>query len=142
MEPNFYDHEYLIINEIGYRLDDPNRGDIIVFKYPKDPSQYFIKRIIGLPGETVSFAQGHAIITNKDHPDGLILNEPYLASPTETLGQPKTLGSDEYFVLGDNRTASSDSRVWGILPTNDIVGRVWVRVFPLNAAQAFHTPSY
>jgi len=144
MVPTFHNQDYLIVDRLSYHTHAPERGDVIVLKYPKDTSQFFIKRIIGLPGEKVEFNQGHVIIVNSEHPDGMVLNEPYLPSQVETFGAPGpfTLGSGEYYVLGDNRTASSDSRVWGILPSNDIVGRVWLRVFPISAFQAFKTPTY
>lgn len=144
MLPNFHNRDYLIIDRLSYRTHEPARGDVIVLRFPKDPSQFFIKRVIGLPGETVKIQQGYVIIYNSEHPEGLRLNEPYLASQTETVGssEPLKLGSDEYFVLGDNRTASSDSRVWGILPRDDIVGRVWLRVYPFNTAGLVRTPSY
>jgi signal peptidase I len=144
MLPNFHDHDYLIVDRLSYHTSQPQRGDVIVLKYPKDTSQFFIKRIIGLPGETISFSQGHVIITNAEHPNGWQLNEPYLPMQDETFAGPSsvTLASGTYYVLGDNRTASSDSRVWGILPTDDIVGRVWLRVFPLSRYAHFTTPSY
>ncbi len=144
MVPNFHNQDYLIVDRLSYHTHPPQRGDVIVLKYPKDPSQFFIKRIIGLPGEKVEFNQGHVIIVNSQYPEGLTLNESYLPSQVETFGAPGPfmLGSGEYYVLGDNRTASSDSRVWGILPSDDIVGRVWLRVFPLGAFQDFKTPLY
>jgi signal peptidase I len=144
MEPNFYDHEYLIIDEISYRFDEPARGEIVVFRYPKDPSEFFIKRIIGLPSETVEVSEGRVIIYNDEHPNGLALDESaYLVEGTVTPGRKKiTLGADEYFVLGDNRKASSDSRVWGPVPDEDIIGRVWVRGLPLSRLGTFETPLY
>jgi signal peptidase I len=134
MVPTFHNREYLIINKIGYRLHTPERGDVIVFKYPRDTTQYFIKRVIGLPGEKIRITEGHVVIYNAQYPDGHVLAEPYLPNQSVTFGAESTvtLGSDEYYVLGDNRQASSDSRVWGILPKNDIVGKVWLRVFPLS----------
>ncbi len=134
MVPNFHNREYLVINKIAYRMHEPVRGDVIVFRYPKDPSQYFIKRIIGLPGEKVKVEGGQIVVYNDEHPDGTVLKEPYLPNQSITFGKNDivTLGSDEFFVLGDNRLASSDSRVWGILPREDIVGTAWLRVFPLN----------
>ena len=134
MVPNFHNNEYLIIDKVEYRLHPAQRYDVIVFKYPKDTSQYFIKRIIGLPGEKVKIEQGHVVIFNQENPDGFVVKEPYLPNQNVTFGSDAsvTLGDGEYFVLGDNRLASSDSRVWGILPVNDFVGKVWVRVFPLN----------
>ena len=144
MLPNFQNHDYLIVDRISYSFSSPKRGDVIVLLYPKDTSQFFIKRIIGLPGETVEFSEGHVIIVNSQYPEGLTLNEPYLPSQVETFAasQKVTLGSGEYFVLGDNRTASSDSRVWGILPQNDIVGRVWTRVYPFSDFGFIKTPNY
>jgi signal peptidase I len=144
MLPNFVNHDYLIVDRLSYISGQPKRGDVIVLKFPKDPSQFFIKRIIGLPGETVQLSQGHVMIINDQNPNGKILDEPYLPSGTQTLGRtdPVHLGSDEFFVLGDNRTASSDSRVWGILPRDDIVGRVWTRVYPFSTAGFMKTPTY
>ena len=144
MLPNFNNRDYLIIDRISYLKSAPQRGDIVVLKYPKDTSQFFIKRIIGLPGETIRFNQGHVVIVNTMHPEGEMLHESYIPSQTETYGRPDDLklGSGEYYVLGDNRTASSDSRVWGILPANDIVGRVWLRIFPLSRYTHFTTPTY
>lgn len=135
MVPNFHNREYLIINKLEYRTGDPERGDVIVFKYPKDTSQYFIKRVIGLPGEKVKIEGGKVLIYNSEHPEGQTLSEPYLSNQNVTFGKDDLiqLGTSEYFVLGDNRLASSDSRVWGILPKRDIVGKAWLRVFPLNA---------
>ena len=134
MVPNFHNREYLVVNKLSYRMHEPQRGDVIVFRYPKDPSQYFIKRIIGLPGEKVKVESGHVIIYNDQHPDGAVVEEPYLPNQNITFGKNDviTLGSDDFFVLGDNRLASSDSRVWGIMPREDIVGTAWLRVFPLN----------
>jgi signal peptidase I len=135
MVPNFHNREYLVVDKISYRFNEPQRGDVIVFRYPKDTSQYFIKRIIGLPGEKVQIADGgRAKIFNTEHPDGVFIDEPYLRTNTETFGKDDivSLGSDEYYVMGDNRLASSDSRVWGILPKHDIVGHAWLRAFPLD----------
>ncbi len=134
MLPNFHNRDYLIVNRITYTRSLPKRGDVIVMKYPKDNRQYFIKRIIGLPGESVSLENGQVKIRNANNPTGFVLEENYLPKDTPTLGKPgpTTLGSEEYFVLGDNRTASSDSRLWGILPKSDIVGKAWLRVFPFK----------
>lgn len=144
MEPNFFDREYLIINELSYRFTEPARGEIIVFRYPRDPSEFFIKRIIGLPGETVEVSNSRVIIYNEEHPNGLALDESaYLSEGTVTPGRKKTtLGADEYFVMGDNRDASSDSRAWGPVPKEDIVGQVWLRGFPITRIGTFETPSF
>ncbi len=153
MLPNFHNHDYLIVDRFSYIAGNPQRGDVIVLLYPKDVSQFFIKRIIGLPGETVCFNKycntdgqpdGHVYIVNAQHPEAWQLSESYLPSNTETSSSPAPvhLASGQYFVLGDNRTGSSDSRVWGILPSDDIVGKVWVKIYPFSDFGAFHTPSY
>ena len=143
MEPNFDDGQYLIVDEISYRLHQPERGDVIVFKYPNDPSQYYIKRIIGLPGETVEVVGGGIIVYNDQYPHGLVLDEEKYLDAVKTMGDMKiTLESGQYFVLGDNRSASSDSRRWGPLDKGFIVGRVWVRVWPFDKANVFATPNY
>lgn len=144
MAPNFHNKDYLIIDRISYRKSEPLRGDVVVLKYPKDNRQYFIKRIIGLPGETVQLKDGGVFIVSEQQSGGFQLKEGYLPKNIQTLGKPGplTLGSGEYFVLGDNRTASSDSRVWGILPKDDIVGRAWLRVFPLGDFGFIKTPPY
>ncbi|MBI3420679.1 MAG: signal peptidase I, partial [Candidatus Sungbacteria bacterium] len=131
MEPTFDDGQYLVIDQLSYRFREPQRGEVIVFRYPNQPSQFFIKRIIGLPGETVHIENGQVLIQNSHHPDGVILNEvPYLPADIRTGGQETvTLAEHEYFVLGDNRPSSSDSRSWGPLPAGGIIGRVWVRAF-------------
>ena len=143
MEPTFHSGEYLIIDELSYHLHTPSRGDVIVFKYPKDTSQYYIKRVIGLPGEEVRVADGHVTIINSQYPQGLVLNEPYLISNNITfINTDITLGSDEYFVLGDNRPNSSDSRFWGPVPTQDIVGKVAIRAFPFQSFTNFESIHY
>lgn len=142
MEPNFYDHEYLIIDELSYRLRDPERGEIVVFRYPRDPSQFFIKRVIGLPGETIEITDGKVILSNTEHPNGITLEESYLEH-VSTEGKKKTvLGANEYFVLGDNRPESLDSRSFGPVDRSHIVGRVWVRGLPLSRVNVFETPVY
>lgn len=142
MEPTFEDREYLIIDELSYRMRKPSRGEVVVFRYPLDPRQFFIKRIIGLPGESVKVEDEKVSIINSDHPDGFALDEsPYLSPDVPTHGDRTVkLGPDEYFVMGDNRTASLDSRTFGPLPVSDIVGRVWVRGWPLDRATIFLAP--
>lgn len=134
MVPNFHNREYLIIEKLSYRLHAPERGDVIVFRYPKDPTQYFIKRIIALPGERVTISQGHVVVFNSQHPEGLTLDESYLPSQNVTLGRPELveLSGSDYYVLGDNRMYSSDSRVWGPLPKAEFIGKAWLRVLPLS----------
>lgn len=144
MVPNFHDRDYLIVDRLSYRLHEPQRGDVIVLRFPKDTSQYFIKRIIGLPGETVTCEQGKVEIQAPGSDQPVVLAEDYIPSriPTQNCKPKQVLGSNEYFVLGDNRVASSDSRVWGVLPKDDIVGRVWLRVFPFSDFGFTVTPSY
>lgn len=137
MDPTFADHQYLIVDEISYRFTEPTRGEVVIFKYPQNPSQYFIKRIIGLPGETVLITgAGQVTIKSKDGKTTTTLNEPYVAFPkSENVEQ--TLGADEYFVMGDNRAGSFDSRLWGPLERDLIVGKALVRLFPLSTAELF-----
>lgn len=145
MEPTFQNGQYLIVNELDYHLHAPQRGDVIVFKYPLNTSEYFIKRVIGLPGEKVLISNGKVMIYNSANPQGFILDESYLPNGlyTEaTSNQPVSLGEGEYFALGDNRPASSDSRYWGDVPANDIVGKVVLRAYPFNQFGTFSTPSY
>ncbi|MFA4954992.1 MAG: signal peptidase I [Patescibacteria group bacterium] len=143
MEPSFFDHEYLIIDELSYRFKNPERGDIVVFRYPNDPKQFFIKRVIGLPGETVEIAAGQIKIYNDKSPNGLELDEKqYLDQDYTATNRTTTLKSDEYFVLGDNRVASYDSRYFGPVKRSYIVGRVWLRGWPLDRMKAFNPQQY
>ncbi|MBI4449677.1 signal peptidase I [Candidatus Uhrbacteria bacterium] len=143
MEPNFEDHEYLIIDEISYRLREPQRGDIVVFRYPYDPTQFFITRIIGLPGERVEIHDGSVRISNTAHPNGFLLTEPYLASGVTTPGERiVALGTDEFFVLGDNRRQSFDSKDFGPIPRRAMIGRAWLRGWPIEKFGKFDQPEY
>lgn len=133
MEPNFYDKEYLIIDELSYRLGEPQRGDSVVFKYPLDPRQFFIKRIVGMPGERILIMDGIVKIYNQDNPEGRVLYEPYIVPGTKTLQDTDIeLQNDEYFLLGDNRTASLDSRAFGPVKSHFIVGRTLLRGWPIT----------
>jgi signal peptidase I len=134
MEPTFYDYHYLIIDRLTYDFENPQRGDVIVLDLPQNTSRALIKRVIGLPGETVTLSGETVTIKNSEHPDGFTLSEPYL-DPADLGGATDmsvTLGPDQFFVLGDNRKVSADSRLWGTLPREDIVGRVFVRLYPFN----------
>ena len=144
MEPNFYDRDYLIINEISYRFTEPSRGDVVVFKYPLNPREYFIKRIIGLPGETIEIKEGKVKIYNKLYPQGIVLDESsYLFPGTKTGGNLKiSLGPDEYYLLGDNRNASLDSRSFGPVPRKNIIGKVLLRGWPFSRFSKFEEPLY
>ncbi|HLC99452.1 MAG TPA: signal peptidase I [Patescibacteria group bacterium] len=143
MEPTYFDGEYLVVDEISYRLRDPERGEVIVLRNPKLPSEFFIKRIIGLPTETIDIENGEVKIINVAHPDGFILDETYLPDSLVTSGFRHTvLGSKDYFVMGDNRGASLDSRAIGPIPRGNIVGRTWLRAWPLDRIGAFSSPQY
>jgi len=142
MEPNFENGDYLIVDEISYRFRNPQRGEVVVFKYPNNPSQRYIKRIIGLPGETIEITDGQIVIFNDDGKK-VLDEEDYLAFLSFTPGNVKiTLGDNEYFVLGDNRIASSDSRRWGPLPKENIIGRVVIRAWPFATLSKIELPNY
>ncbi len=143
MEPNFSSGDYLLIDEITYRFKAPERGEVIVFHYPGDESTYYIKRLVGLPSERVVITSGKITIFNKDFPNGLTLKEDYLPSSTMTTGQKEvSLKDNEYFVLGDNRSFSFDSRSWGSLKNSEIVGIVRLRLWPFNKVIAVEKPAY
>ncbi len=133
MDPTFHNGQYLIVDELTYRLDDPQRGDVVIFRYPKDPTQFFIKRIIGLPGETVQVTPTSVTITKTDG-EKLSLDESYLVNKGNGGGTTVTLDDNEYFVMGDNRPESSDSRLWGTLPRENIIGRAFLRLLPIDTA--------
>lgn len=133
MEPAFHHWNYLIIDEASYFFREPERGEVIVFRFPLDPSEYFIKRIIGLPGETVTIAESKVMLDKNSADRPGALDEAYLPPGTVTAGERSwTLGPDQYFVMGDNRAVSLDSRKWGALPRKNIIGRVAFRAWPLD----------
>ncbi len=140
MEPTFVNGDYLLVDELTYYLRAPERGEVIVFKYPENPSSYFIKRIIGLPGETINIKSGTVSVI--DRGKSVVLREPYIDQPMNAANFEETLGSNQYFVMGDNRNFSFDSRSWGPLPTADIIGVVRLRLWPLQTVKAFGAPSY
>lgn len=129
MYPTFESADYLIVDQLTYHFEDPKRGDVIVFRYPNKPSVFYIKRIIALPGETIAIERGVATVTRVDGTT-LIVPEPYVVSEDATYDLTTTLGADQYFVMGDNRPKSSDSRIWGPLPKEDIMGRAFFRLLP------------
>jgi signal peptidase I len=133
MFPTFHDGQYLIVDELSYLTEGAHRGDVVIFHYPLQPSRYFIKRIIGLPNERVSIERGVVTIHNKENPDGFTLHEPYIDEQFTTTAE-YTTGPDEYFVMGDNRNNSSDSRIWGFVPKKLLVGRAYLRLLPFSSA--------
>ncbi len=139
MEPNFHDHDYLLIDELSFRFREPQRGEVVVFRYPRDPSNYFIKRIIALPGERLVVADERVYISS-DNGQQIEYEEPYLAEWIKTTGSLDiTLTSTQYFVMGDNRPASLDSRSFGPIERKAIIGRVWVRAWPINRWSVYAT---
>ena len=129
MAPTFASGDYLIVDQLSYRLGDPERGDVVVFRYPNDEKVFYIKRIIGLPGETVHIDQGRTSVTTAGG-ERIDLDESYVVTDDATYTLDRTLGSEQYFVMGDNRPKSSDSRSWGPLPAYDLMGRAYLRLLP------------
>ena len=131
MVPTFKDSDYLIVDKLSYKLNDPKRDDIVIFRYPNDQKKFFIKRIIGLPEETVDITGRIVTITNREHKDGFVLDEPYVKNISNNITHLE-LKSGEYFVMGDNRSGSSDSRYWGPVSRNLLVGKAFLRLLPIN----------
>lgn len=143
MSPNFEDGQYLIIDEISYRFNPPQRGDVVIFHPPTDHATYYIKRIIGLPGETVELRESHIYIYNEEYPEGFRLNEVnYLPQSRVTQMGKTILQNDEYYVVGDNRDNSLDSRRFGPINKDDIKGKVLIRAFPFSEFNIFERPVY
>jgi signal peptidase I len=136
MFPTFHNGEYLIVNELAKYQGVYNRGDVVILRYPNDPSKYFIKRIIGLPGETVTILNGKVSITSAVQTTPLVLDEPYVKNEKKDSSS-RTLDNEEYFVMGDNRAQSSDSRVWGPVPARLMDGKALLRLFPFTQI-SFH----
>ena len=142
MEPNFENGDYLIVDEISYRIRSPQRGEVIVFKHPEDSSQRLIKRIIGLPGETIDITGGEIKIS-KDGSTQILDEKKYLNPSVFTAGEIHiVLGDNEYFVLGDNREFSYDSRRFGPFSADKIIGRVFLRAWPFASFVKIEAPAY
>ena len=139
MDSTFHNSDYLIVDKLSYRFSEPARGDIIVFEYPYQPTMHHIKRIIGIPGDTISVHDTLITVTNAEHPEGVTLSEPYLVPSHNQvpMSDYRTLGPDEYYVMGDNRDVSLDSRRYGALNRSFITGRVLVRLYPFSAIHSF-----
>lgn len=151
MAPNFHSGEYVIVNEVGYKhvhiggmtlmpsRKELHRGDPVVFRFPQDPKTFFIKRIVGLPGERISVRGSVVTIFNDIYPDGFILKEEYLpGGMIVTMDDLEyNITNDEYFVVGDNRNYSHDSRAWGPLHKDFVMGKVLVRIWPFKTFRIF-----
>ena len=131
MSPTFENGQYLVVDELSYKLNDPERGDVAIFKYPKDTKKFFIKRVIGLPNETINIKGSDVTIINEKNPDGFIIDQPYVIN-TANNDLTFELKDEEYFVMGDNRSASSDSRSWGAVSRKLMVGKAFLRLLPIN----------
>jgi len=145
MEPNFYDKQYLVINEISYRFNEPSRGEVVVFKNPQNTKEYYIKRIIGLPGEAIKIESDKVYIKKEGKEEFIQIDElDYLPEGIRTFGNITGLELEEnqFFVLGDNRTNSKDSRNLGPINRELIMGKVWIRGFPFQDAQVFNFSEY
>ena len=143
MSPNFEQSDYLIIDQFTYGLrgQTPARGDVIVFRAPVDDKEFYLKRVIGLPGERVKVEAGSVFIYNDAHPQGMMLDEGYIPEVTPGSAQV-TLEEGQYFVMGDNRDESFDSRRFGAIDEDAIVGKVWIRGWPIHRVSLFDHPLY
>lgn len=151
MLPSFHDGDYLLTEMVTSNLlgKPLQRGDVLVFRSPEQPNLDFIKRVIGLSNEKIKIQNGKTFIINTQHPEGFLLDEPYLIPGTITQGRRTihdgelfTIGENAYAVFGDNRERSSDSREWGTIRKEAIIGRVWLRYWPPQAFSLIKTPSY
>ncbi len=134
MFPTFKNGEYLIVDELSKFIGEYHRDDVVILRYPNDPSKYFIKRVIGLPGETVTIEGEKVTITGPTHPAPLVLDEPFVKNPKQDH-MTRTLDNDEYFVMGDNRAQSSDSRIWGPVATRLMDGKAFLRLLPITRVE-------
>jgi len=146
MEPNFFDREYMLVDKISYNFSAPARGDVVIFSYPGEPDKKFIKRIIGLPDDTIAIKNDQVYLYNKYYSgvlaEGYIPSEMPTPTETEVASITQKVGKDEYFVLGDNRLNSSDSRIWGLLPKENIIGKALVTIWPFDSAALVEPAKY
>ena len=147
MVPTFAHGDYILIDELSFRFRHPERGEVIVFRYPNDESTYFIKRVIGMPFDRLILKDGKIIIVNAENPHGKTLDETYLPAGVVTTphGNGKfdfTLGANQYFVMGDNRPYSFDSRDWGVVAASEVIGAVRLRLWPVTGFSVFAAPGY
>jgi signal peptidase I len=141
---SFRDGEYILTNKLTYKMEEPKRGDVVVFKAPHNEDYDYIKRIVGLPGDTVKIQGGKVNINDMFLDESSYLPDDSYTSAGSYLkeGEMLTIPLEKYFVLGDNRSHSSDSREWGLIPKNSIVGKAWFRYWPLNKLGAIEYPQY
>jgi len=137
MDPTYKNGDYLIVDRLTYHFEKPKRGEVIIFRPPLNERRYYIKRIIGLPGDTISIHEGKVTIVNETHKDGFLVPDAYIVHTMPQEFKAGPLKSGEYFVLGDNRRQSSDSRIWGVVPEKNITGRSLLRLFPFGTLGAF-----
>ncbi len=138
MDSTFLNGQYLIVDELSYHFNAPKRGEVVIFKYPLDTKRFYIKRVVGLPGETVNIEGGAVTVTGPEYPRGHLLKEPYIDSANKKSdSMSMRLGDDEYFLMGDNRAESSDSRIWGPVKRDLMIGRPLVRLFPFTKVNTF-----
>lgn len=131
MEPTLVHGDRILVNRLAYRFWAPNRGDIVVFAYPKDPKRTFVKRVIALEGETVELRDNQVFI------NGRVIQEPYLKAGDYPPYGPETVPANRVLVLGDNRRQSGDSRDWGLLDKSALIGKAWFIYYPLNRIKGF-----
>jgi signal peptidase I len=143
MEPTLHNSEYLIVDRLSYRFSEPHRGDVVVFPAPDNSKVDYIKRIIGLPGEEVKITDNHVYINN------ILIDEKYLPNDFKTLvnnkegeALDKIVGPNELFVMGDNRENSYDSRFFGVIKKDSVVGKAWLILFPFKNLGKVYEPSY
>jgi len=133
MVPNLQNNEYVVVNKMAYLFHPPERGDVIVFHYPLDTTKDFIKRVIGIPGDTISYDSTTVTV------DGTVLKEPYISQAANSEGKTLVVPQNDYFVLGDNRPVSDDSRTWGFVPKDDLVGKAVLVYWPFNNWELINT---
>jgi signal peptidase I len=133
MQPGLHTGEYVLVNKLAYTFHGPERGDVIVFELPQDTSENLIKRVIGLPGDKLVLTQNTVTV------DGVTLKEPYISAPENDQNQTLTVPPNNYFVLGDNRPVSDDSRDWGFVPKDDIIGKAVIVYWPLHDIESINT---
>jgi signal peptidase I len=133
MKPTLEPGEFVLVSKVAYKIGEPRHGDVVVFHYPRDPSEDYVKRIIGLPGDEIVVNSGEVYVNN------VLLDESYLAAPTG-YNNSWTVPENSLFVLGDNRNQSSDSHVWGFVPIDQVVGKALAIYWPINRFKILDTP--